>query len=171
MAVLQSVPGIADIWGCIIAAEIADSPIKNWQGTSKDFPVLSHSRRLAPERIVAHQKRRYHCSSCPLGCGGELEFPPETGIPLQRSHKPEYETCAAFGSMLLNNDLETSVQAVDASTVCVPAAPERVVKSAPEDRFLEDRGQDARKGKEQASLDDIDPGAPGTCHTYRNDSH
>jgi aldehyde:ferredoxin oxidoreductase len=90
----------------LIASEIADAPIRNWKGTWKDYPLLYHSRRLAPERILAHQTRRYHCSSCPLGCGGKLDFSPDSGIPLVKTHKPEYETCAAFGSLILNNDLE-----------------------------------------------------------------
>jgi aldehyde:ferredoxin oxidoreductase len=76
-----------------------DSPVKNWAGSSKDFPApLSTS--LNPNRVIEKEVRKYHCYSCPLGCGGVCKL---NG---RESHKPEYETMSAFGSLLLHNDLD-----------------------------------------------------------------
>jgi len=90
----------------IISAETADSPVKNWKGSPADFPLSTHSGNLNPAHITAHQKKRYHCHSCPIGCGGELDLSGKTRFDLAKTHKPEYETCASFGSLILNNDLD-----------------------------------------------------------------
>jgi aldehyde:ferredoxin oxidoreductase len=91
----------------VISAETGDSPVKNWKGVgASDFPMATHSGKLDPGRIIAHQRERYHCSSCPLGCGGILDLRGKTRFGLAETHKPEYETCSAFGSLILNNDLD-----------------------------------------------------------------
>ncbi len=89
----------------IIGAETGDSPIMNWKGTPLDFPLATHSGKLNPGNVLAHQKKRYHCYSCPLGCGGVLDLS-STNTGLTHSHKPEYETMSSFGSLILNNDIE-----------------------------------------------------------------
>jgi aldehyde:ferredoxin oxidoreductase len=91
----------------VISAETGDSPVKNWKGTGhRDFPISTHSSKLEPARILAHQQKRYHCYSCPIGCGGILDLSGKTRYPLSETHKPEYETCSAFGSLILNSDLD-----------------------------------------------------------------
>jgi aldehyde:ferredoxin oxidoreductase len=91
----------------VISAETGDSPVKNWKGTGyRDFPIASHSSKLEPSRILVHQQKRYHCYSCPIGCGGILDLTGKTPYSLAETHKPEYETCSAFGSLILNNDLD-----------------------------------------------------------------
>jgi len=76
-----------------------DSPVKNWAGSNKDFPPRQ-SAALNPDRVIAREERKYHCYSCPLGCGGICT------INGRETHKPEYETMSAFGSLLLHNDLD-----------------------------------------------------------------
>ena len=90
----------------VFSAESGDSPVKNWKGAGyRDFPLDTHSGKLDPERIVERQFRKYHCYSCPVGCGGLCEV--NTGkYPLKETHKPEYETCCSFGTLILNNDLD-----------------------------------------------------------------
>jgi aldehyde:ferredoxin oxidoreductase len=92
--------------GTVFSAESGDSPVKNWKGSGHhDFPIDTHSGKLDPDKILGYQYRKYHCFSCPLGCGGLLKV--TTGrYSLEESHKPEYETCCAFGALILNNDLE-----------------------------------------------------------------
>ena len=90
----------------VLCTEIQDAPIKNWKGSREEFSVLKHSGKLEPGKVIAHQKKRYHCSSCTLGCGGELDLSGKTRFPLYKTHKPEYETCASFGSIILNSDLD-----------------------------------------------------------------
>jgi aldehyde:ferredoxin oxidoreductase len=89
------------------SAEAGDSPVKNWGGTgSADFPIGSKSWKISDEEVVRYQTRRYKCSLCPLGCGGELSVD-EPGCKLPSTRKPEYETLASFGTMTLVDDLPT----------------------------------------------------------------
>ncbi len=85
-----------------ISAEIGDSPIKNWSGIGMyDFP-LKISKALSANNIVKYKIREYGCYSCPVQCGAILKVPE---LNLEETHIPEYETCCAFGALLLNNDL------------------------------------------------------------------
>ncbi len=104
----------SDLWRLLLArfgtpaltamsAESGDSPIKNWGGSVKDFP-LARSQKIGAEAVCAHEVEKYGCFSCPLRCGGIVSY--EQGArPIERMHKPEYETLCAFGSLLLNDDL------------------------------------------------------------------
>jgi len=90
----------------VLSAENGDSPVKNWKGAGyRDFPIDTHSGKLDPQLIIDRQLHKYHCFSCPLGCGGICKV--TTGrYPLEETHMPEYETCCAFGALQLNNDLD-----------------------------------------------------------------
>ncbi|HZU86157.1 MAG TPA: aldehyde ferredoxin oxidoreductase family protein [Anaerolineaceae bacterium] len=82
--------------------ETGDSPIRNWGGTNNTLPP-SHSKSVNPDRIREREFVKYHCYSCPVGCGGMTHFNNNQS----ESHKPEYETVLALGGLLLNDDLET----------------------------------------------------------------
>ena len=91
----------------VLSSENGDSPVQNWKGVgTTDFPLSTHSSKLNPANITQHQVKKYHCFSCPLGCGGEMKLVAR-GVTFEKTHKPEYETCCAFGTLLLNNDLES----------------------------------------------------------------
>ncbi|MDI6775744.1 MAG: aldehyde ferredoxin oxidoreductase family protein [Syntrophales bacterium] len=95
------------------SSEMQDSPIKNWSGIAyKDFPMRSKSSKISDDNVVKYMKRRFACSSCPVGCGGIMELK-EGMYSVKESHKPEYETIAAFGSMILNDDIESILMAND----------------------------------------------------------
>lgn len=98
------VAGIFKRWGTIynnMAGIVnGDSPVKNWAGSVKDFGPERYVK-LDPDRIVARERKKYRCYSCVIGCGGEVDAP-SGGL----MHKPEYETCCAFGPLLLNDDLD-----------------------------------------------------------------
>ena len=82
-----------------MSVEWGDTPVRNWTGSEVDY-----HRRLSdaidPDRVLLHEQRKYHCYSCPLGCGGTGTW---RGT---ESHKPEYETIASFSSLLMCTDLE-----------------------------------------------------------------
>jgi aldehyde:ferredoxin oxidoreductase len=84
--------------------EIGDTPVKNWKGTAKDYPGKL-SKTINADRLLERVKKRYHCYSCPMGCGGicSINLKGEE----QEIHKPEYETVNSFGSLLLSNHLDT----------------------------------------------------------------
>ena len=93
-------------WGTIVGNQLSvamgDAPVKNWKGSSKDFPSKL-SQSLNPDHIIEKEKRNYHCYACPLGCGGIVAL----DGPYEETHKPEYETVTGLGALLLNNDLDS----------------------------------------------------------------
>lgn len=87
--------------GNTLAAEIGDSPIKNWSGIGMyDFP-FSKSKKISTLIIHNYKVRDYGCFACPIQCGAILKVPE---LDFEETLLPEYETCSAFGSLLLNND-------------------------------------------------------------------
>ncbi len=91
----------------VYSAFTGDMPIKNWAGVGySDFPGV---QKISDESVVAHQKKRYACQSCPLGCGGIVDI--KAGrYKGTEGHKPEYETLGSFGGMLLLDDLDTIME-------------------------------------------------------------
>ncbi|MCX8124842.1 MAG: aldehyde ferredoxin oxidoreductase family protein [Spirochaetes bacterium] len=91
----------------VYSAFTGDTPIKNWAGVGYlDFPGV---HKISDENVVAHQKKRYACQSCPLGCGGIVDIK-EGRFKGTLGHKPEYETLGSFGGMLLLDDLNTIME-------------------------------------------------------------
>ncbi len=82
--------------------EMGDSPLKNWGGSNRDFP-LEKSGKINPDLIQKREIVKYHCYSCPLGCGGICT---EKGKHA-RTHKPEYESILALGGLCMNEDLDS----------------------------------------------------------------
>jgi len=101
-------------WGtCGVNAESAangDSPVKNWGGVGIiDFP---NAEAISDDAVTALQKRKHACLWCPIACKGIMkagkQYKYEAGV-----HKPEYETCASFGMLLLNDNMESIVKVND----------------------------------------------------------
>lgn len=84
------------------SVEMGDSPIKNWKGTHLDFG-LKRSLPTNPDVIKQVERVKYHCHSCPLGCGGICTMQGK----FKQTHKPEYETTLALGGLCLNNDMDS----------------------------------------------------------------
>lgn len=82
--------------------ETGDSPIQNWAGSNLDFPP-QRSNSIDPDHFRERETMKYHCYSCPIGCGGMSSF----NFGRSEAHKPEYETVLAFGGLLMNEDLES----------------------------------------------------------------
>lgn len=93
-------------WGTVAinqyAVEMGDAPIKNWSGSNRDF-TKDKSGAVNPDNIVAREVSKYHCYSCPLGCGGICRS--DHGS--DETHKPEYESVLALGGLALNEDLDS----------------------------------------------------------------
>lgn len=85
-----------------MSPEWGDSPIKNWKGSSKDWP-FKRSRSADPDKIKRTEFVKYHCYSCPLGCGGKCSM---TGK-YSETHKPEYESVLALGGLCMNEDTDS----------------------------------------------------------------
>jgi Aldehyde:ferredoxin oxidoreductase len=88
-----------------------DAPCKNWKGlSSKEYP-LEKADKVGPEKYKELEKRKYACSQCALACGSLMEIKDSKSGKTFLSHRPEYETVAAFGSNCLVDDLETIIMA------------------------------------------------------------
>jgi aldehyde:ferredoxin oxidoreductase len=78
-----------------------DVPIKNWaKGVDYDMADKLGGPALEEKFL----KKRGFCFACPIGCKPviEVEAAPYA-VPLGPG--PEYETCASFGTMIMNDDL------------------------------------------------------------------
>ena len=91
--------------GMALLVNIGDTPVRNWGGTALDFP---NAAALSDQSVVNLQKRKYGCWGCPVACGGFMKAGSEYNYP-EGVCKPEYETLASFGSMCLNDNLESVI--------------------------------------------------------------
>ena len=93
-------------WGTVsmnqTSIEMGDSPIKNWKGSNEDFGP-GRSRSVNPDAFTDRERVKYHCYSCPLGCGGKCSMSGK----YTETHKPEYETVLALGGLCMNEDAES----------------------------------------------------------------
>ena len=97
-----------------ITAESAlsgDSPVKNWAGAGPvDFPT---PEKISDDAVIALQEKKYACWHCPIACGGHMKATSgKHGMPAG-VHKPEYETLCAFGTLCLNDNLESIIKVND----------------------------------------------------------
>jgi aldehyde:ferredoxin oxidoreductase len=99
--------------GTAALTTMQESPIKNWKGTSKDFPRRSKASLISNGNVVKYEKEKYGCAGCPIECGGVVELGTGKYALNEPSRKPEYETLASFGSLLLNSDVESIIRASD----------------------------------------------------------
>ncbi|MFX1442764.1 MAG: aldehyde ferredoxin oxidoreductase family protein [Promethearchaeota archaeon] len=99
---IQAWKTLGTSFGNVISAQIGDTPIKNWGGTvAEDFP-MDKINKISGEAITKYREKPYGCFSCPVQCGAIMKIP-EIGI--EETHRPEYETCASFGHLCLNDDI------------------------------------------------------------------
>ena len=93
------------------AALSGDSPVKNWGGTGEgDFP---NSAAISDVNVTQHQRKRYACWRCNIACGGEMKAHSGEYSWTDDAHKPEYETLASFGTMNLNDNVESIIKCND----------------------------------------------------------
>ncbi len=92
-------------WGTVSLNEASiawgDSPLKNWLGSNEDFDPTK-SAPFNPDTIKEREKSKYHCYSCPLGCGG-ISTPAGK---YNQTHRPEYETMLSLGGLCMNTDAD-----------------------------------------------------------------
>jgi aldehyde:ferredoxin oxidoreductase len=94
---LMSLPPMRK-WGTASGNEVGvangDAPIRNWRGLPRHY----RSKTISADGMIESGKRKYHCASCPLSCGAIID------VNGRESHRPEYETAAVFGPLVLNQD-------------------------------------------------------------------
>jgi len=90
-----------------------DAPVKNWGGSGMvDMGEESAERLSTPSYDAKYNTKRYACANCPLGCGAHYQVN-DGWWPVRETDRPEYETLAAFGTMTLNDDVESIIKCND----------------------------------------------------------
>ena len=91
------------------AERSGDLPIMNWRGTSWEEKSLKISQQTMAEKAFV---KHHSCFACPIRCAKTVKIlsGPYEG---EETEQPEYETIAGLGSMLLNDDLATLIEAAD----------------------------------------------------------
>jgi aldehyde:ferredoxin oxidoreductase len=96
--------------GTASAALSGDSPVKNWGGVGLvDFGQDAAQSVDGVGLDAKYQTKKYACANCPLGCGAEYEQN-EGELAVGRTDRPEYETAATFGVLMLNRDAEALIK-------------------------------------------------------------
>jgi aldehyde:ferredoxin oxidoreductase len=90
-----------------------DSPVKNWAGAGVVDIGEESATKLGTFTFDAKfNTKKYACANCPLGCGAHYKVD-EGKWPVGETDRPEYETLAAFGTMALNDDIESIIKCND----------------------------------------------------------
>jgi len=89
---------------------VHDVPIKNWSGNNvEDFPKEKWGR-VGWDALEKYVVEKYACEDCKIACGGWLQVS-DGKYPIKKTHKPEYESLAAFGPDCLNDNIESLIYA------------------------------------------------------------
>ncbi len=92
---------------------MGDSPVKNWGGAGAvDMGEESLNKLSSYTFDAKYNSKKYACAQCPLGCGANYKVT-EGKWPVGDTDRPEYETLAAFGTMNLNDDVESVIKCND----------------------------------------------------------
>ena len=104
----QILRGMGTSAGVLGSYSIGDLPIKYWSQGKWDNVVKISGENLKSKFLVKNKS----CYGCSIGCGRIIKIDnKEYNIPICEG--PEYETIAGFGSMILNDDLESIAIAND----------------------------------------------------------
>jgi aldehyde:ferredoxin oxidoreductase len=90
---------------------IGDLPLKNWQLSGLDaLPTVSN---LDGANMDKYKVGSYGCYACPIACGAILRQNEGPFAIKDEMHRPEYQSLAALGGMLMNDNLEAVIKAND----------------------------------------------------------
>ncbi len=89
--------------------EIGDLPIKNW---SEGLWTEGAEKITGATMTNTILTRQYHCHGCIIGCGRTVKISRGLSAGMEIAG-PEYETCGAFGSNCMVDDLEAIADAND----------------------------------------------------------
>ena len=91
-----------------LQVSVGDTPVKNFGGIGHlEFP-MKVGKSFTTEEMQKWITGNQGCFSCPVQCGHIMKVP-ELGI--EKTHRPEYETLASFGPLLMNEDVMSVVKA------------------------------------------------------------
>jgi aldehyde:ferredoxin oxidoreductase len=90
---------------------IGDSPVRNWSTTGLES--MPSATNLDSSNMDRYKKSVYACRACPIRCGAIIEQKSGPFAVDGETHRPEYESLAALGTLLVNDNLESVIKAND----------------------------------------------------------
>jgi aldehyde:ferredoxin oxidoreductase len=90
---------------------IGDAPLKNWQLNGLD--ALPSITNLDSVNMDKYKVGSYGCYACPITCGAIIRQKEGPYAIKDEMHRPEYQSLAALGGMLMNDNLEVVIKAND----------------------------------------------------------
>jgi aldehyde:ferredoxin oxidoreductase len=90
---------------------VGDSPVKNWGLTGTES--MPTANKLDSGNMDKYKKRVYACHACPIRCGAIIEQKEGPFAIAGEMHRPEYETLASLGSLLVNDNQEAVIKTND----------------------------------------------------------
>ena len=90
---------------------IGDAPLKNW--TKSGLDALPTVTNLDGANMDKYKVSNYGCYACPIMCGAIIKQNTGRFAIKDQMHRPEYQTLAALGGMLMNDNLEAVIKAND----------------------------------------------------------
>jgi aldehyde:ferredoxin oxidoreductase len=90
---------------------IGDAPLKNWSLSGLDaLPTVTN---LDGGNMDKYKVSGYGCYACPISCGAIIKQEAGPFAIKDQMHRPEYQSLAALGGMLMNDNLEAVIKAND----------------------------------------------------------
>ncbi len=90
---------------------IGDAPLKNWQLSGLDaLPTVTN---LDGGNMDKYKVSSFGCYACPISCGAIIKQKDGPFAIKDQMHRPEYQSLAALGGMLMNDNLEAVIKAND----------------------------------------------------------
>jgi aldehyde:ferredoxin oxidoreductase len=90
---------------------IGDAPLKNWRLSGTEaLPTVTN---LDGGNMDKYKVSSYGCYACPISCGAIIKQKNGPFAIKDEMHRPEQQTLAALGGMLMNDNLEAVIKAND----------------------------------------------------------
>ena len=105
--VAQSFRSMGTDAGMDLGMMTGDVPIKNWS-IGEDFQLSANLG--GPTLTEKYLTRNHACSFCPVACKRMVKVN-DGPFKTEEGPGPEYETCAAFGTLIMNDDLAGVIKA------------------------------------------------------------
>lgn len=90
---------------------IGDAPLKNW--TLSGIEALPTITNLDGGNMDKYKVGRFGCYACPITCGAIIRQNVGPYAIKDEMHRPEYQSLAALGAMLMNDNLEAVIKSND----------------------------------------------------------
>ena len=105
--VAQSFRSMGTDAGMDLGMMTGDVPIKNWS-VGEDFELSANLG--GPSLTEKYLTRNHACSFCPVACKRIVKVD-DGPFKTEEGPGPEYETCATFGTLIMNDDLAGVIKA------------------------------------------------------------